>query len=65
MLMAFGQYIDHDLTHTPVVSNNGRDVDCCSSNSNTNTSSAICAPIDIPFNDNFFRGRKSCMNLVR
>ena len=63
--MSFGQFIDHDLTHSPVLSDNGQDVDCCSSNSNTNTSSAVCAPISIPFNDEAFRGRKTCMNLVR
>ena len=26
---------------------------------------SFCAPIDVPNNDPFFGGRKSCMNLVR
>ena len=29
MLMTFGQFIDHDLTHVPMKSDNGNPIDCC------------------------------------
>jgi len=65
ILMSFGQFIDHDLTHSPILSSRGGgDIDCCSSSSSLEFDS-FCHPIRIPFNDNFFNGRKSCMNLVR
>ena len=61
--MTFGQFIDHDITHSPVMkSGDSQDIDCCRSGAATD---AFCAPIEIPQNDPFFRGSKRCMNLVR
>jgi len=65
LVMSFGQFVDHDLTHSPILKNGaGKDIDCCSSRAGTDFES-FCAPIDVPPNDPFFGGRKSCMNLVR
>ena len=65
VLMNFGQFIDHDLTHVPVMkAGDGRDLDCCSNIAGSEFSS-FCSPISIPSNDPFFRGQKSCMNFVR
>ena len=61
--MTFGQFIDHDITHSPILkSGDNQDIDCCRSGAALDT---FCAPIEIPRNDPFFRGSKSCMNLVR
>ena len=61
--MTFGQFVDHDITHSPIMkSGDDQDIDCCRSGARADT---FCAPIDIPANDPFFRGRKRCMNLVR
>merc|ERR1719264_1774201 len=61
--MTFGQFVDHDLTHSPIMKReDNRDIDCCRSGGATD---AFCAPIDIPASDPFFRGRSTCMNLVR
>jgi len=65
LVMSFGQFVDHDITHSPILKNGaGNDIDCCSSTAGTDFES-FCAPIDVPNNDPFFGGRKSCMNLVR
>ena len=65
MLMAMGQFIDHDLAHSPIFHDSGRDIDCCSSGLQSNSS--VCANIMIPSSDKFFTGsgRKLCMNFVR
>ena len=61
--MTFGQFIDHDITHSPILkSGDNQDIDCCRSGAALDT---FCAPIEIPRNDPFFRGSKTCMNLVR
>jgi len=63
--MVFGQFVDHDITHSPILKNgNNQDIDCCSSSSGANFES-FCDPISVPRNDPFFRGSKTCMNLVR
>jgi len=63
--MTFGQFVDHDITHSPILKNgNNQDIDCCSSSASTDFQS-FCSPIDIPRNDPFFQGRSTCMNLVR
>jgi len=63
--MTFGQFVDHDITHSPILKNgNNQDIDCCSSSAGANFES-FCSPIDIPRNDRFFQGRTTCMNLVR
>ena len=65
ILMNFGQFIDHDSTHVPVMkAGDGRDLDCCSNSAGPEFSS-FCSPISIPFDDPFFRGQKTCMNFVR
>ena len=70
LLMAMGQYIDHDLDHTPItegVSGNG--IDCCSGNFFKDDLSAeealVCFPIRIPRNDPVFKNQKTCLNFVR
>lgn len=70
LLMAMGQYIDHDLDHTPVtegVSGNG--IDCCNGNFFKDDLSAeealVCFPIRIPRNDPVFKNQKTCLNFVR
>jgi len=61
--MTFGQFVDHDLTHSPIMkTNTNQDIDCCRSGA---PNDAFCAPIDIPSGDPIFRGRSNCMNLVR
>jgi len=70
MLMAMGQFIDHDLAHSPVfVKINNEEIDCCPSNrfNPLQSNSSVCATIGIPSNDKFFSGsnRKTCMNFVR
>jgi len=63
--MSFGQFIDHDITHVPVMKNGaGADIDCCSSSAGSDFDS-FCFPITVPNSDPFYRGSKSCMNLVR
>ena len=70
ILMAMGQFIDHDLAHSPVFERkrgNNREIDCCPSNrfNPLQSNSSVCATIGIPSNDKFFSGSKSCMNFVR
>jgi len=65
LTMVFGQFVDHDITHSPILRNgNNQDIDCCSSSAAADFTS-VCEPIPIPRNDPFFQGRKTCMNLVR
>ena len=60
--MTFGQFVDHDITHSPIMTTeSGQDIDCCRSGGNTDD---FCAPINIPSSDPVF-GRTRCMNLVR
>ncbi|XP_061185816.1 thyroid peroxidase-like [Saccostrea echinata] len=61
ILFAFGQFLDHDLTFTPIaIGSNGRPLDCCG----VDMSDPECIPIEIPANDNRFPNR-SCMDLSR
>jgi peroxidase len=65
MVMPFGQFVDHDLDHAPIIkSSDGQDIDCCSPNS-VGDFSSVCYPIQVSSDDPFFRGDKSCINLVR
>ena len=60
--MTFGQFVDHDLTHSPIMKTaNNQDIDCCRSGA---AADEFCAPIDIPAEDPRLGG-SSCMNLVR
>ena len=67
MLMALGQFIDHDLTHVPMKNDNGRPIDCCSIGNRKfdSTEESVCFPIQIPPNDRFYKGKRTCMNFAR
>jgi peroxidase len=62
LVMQMGQFIDHDLTHTP---NHG--LSCCT-NGNLFPASFdadTCFPIQMFPDDPFWRGRKTCMSFAR
>jgi len=71
LLMSMGQFIDHDITHVPMRSANGQPIDCCSNGKNPfdltfdPDTVAVCFPIQIPINDAFYKGKKTCMNFAR
>ena len=62
LVMQMGQFIDHDITHTP---NHG--IQCCGRNGAFPRSfdAEKCSPIRIMSDDPFWRGRKTCMNFAR
>ncbi|KAK2705306.1 peroxidase-like [Artemia franciscana] len=70
MVMQWGQFIDHDLTHVPIFTfQNGSGIECCTLDGKAipeNLRHSQCYPIEIPSNDPFYSkfGRK-CMNFVR
>ena len=74
LLMSFGQFIDHDLTHIPNA-RVGEDeaVDCCGQFNQdlpqpgdlTSEEEIVCLPIRIPQNDKFYAGKQKCINFVR
>ena len=66
--MQFGQFLDHDLTLTPVLRDQqGYQVDC----SRCDADPERCDPIEIPLNDPFFpshdaeTGQRKCMEFVK
>ena len=67
MLMQFGQFLDHDLTLTPMMRQpNGSLIDCSSCNSDRKT----CSPIEVSDKDPFFPaytrdGAKRCLEFTR
>ena len=70
LLMQFGQFIDHDIDHVPVLrgsSDNG--IECCNGGffkeDLTAEEALVCFPIRIPPNDPMFRNKKTCLNFVR
>ena len=71
LLMTFGQFIDHDLSHVPMKSDNGDPIDCCNDVQNPfdpnfdSTREAVCFPIQVPPNDAHYKGRRLCMNFAR
>ena len=70
LLMAFGQFLDHDIGHVPMMEGSpGEDIECCSGdvfpNNMTAEESLVCFPIKIPENDPVLQNSKSCLNFVR
>jgi len=62
LVMQMGQFIDHDITHTP---NHG--IQCCGRNGAfpATFNAEKCSPIRMFSDDPFWRGRKTCMNFAR
>jgi len=62
LVMQMGQFIDHDITHTP---NHG--IQCCGRNGAfpATFDAEKCSPIRMSANDPFWGGRKTCMNFAR
>jgi len=62
LVMQMGQFIDHDITHTP---NHG--IQCCGRNGAfpATFDAEKCSPIKLERNDPFWQGRKTCMNFAR
>ena len=70
LLMTFGQYIDHDMDHVPVIeSASHTGIECCNGGSFKDDLTAeealVCFPIRIPPNDPVFKNQKTCLNFVR
>ncbi|CAG7729964.1 unnamed protein product [Allacma fusca] len=62
LVMQFGQFIDHDLSHVPIFRlGDLSGVDCCKDSSGYGH--PACFPIAIPPNDPYLEGE--CMNFVR
>ncbi|XP_054709398.1 uncharacterized protein LOC129219104 [Uloborus diversus] len=70
MIMQWGQFLDHDITFTPMNAANGKPLDC----SDCNSAKSIhpeCFPIVVPSNDPFYppinqtTGRPTCISMVR
>ena len=69
MLMQWGQFVDHDITHTPVVKGSEESgIMCCENGDfiNEKNRHRECLPISLPDNDRAFSkfGQK-CMEFVR
>jgi len=72
-LMQWGQWVDHDITHTPLFrlgNKNSSGIQCCMEDGSAPISRLVnhpeCFPIQIPSNDPFFkRFGQRCMNFVR
>ena len=53
------------------IGEDGEPINCCSNGNNPfdltfdPNSAAVCLPIEIPRNDPFYRGGRTCMNLAR
>jgi len=62
LVMQMGQFIDHDITHTP---NHG--IQCCGRNGAfpATFDAEKCSPIRMSANDPFWGGKKTCMNFAR
>ncbi|XP_033761812.1 peroxidase-like [Pecten maximus] len=64
MVMAWGQFIDHDIVFTPLPKGaNGSAISCCNKDSSERLRPE-CFPIEIPKEDPYF-GNKTCMNFIR
>nr|APU53802.1 peroxinectin [Haliotis discus discus] len=65
MVMQWGQFIDHDIAGTPVNTDNGGDIDCCTwPDSVQSNIDSPCNPIYIPNGDPYYYNG-TCMNSVR
>ena len=70
MLMVFGQFIDHDMTNTPMATgNNGAFLSCRDCNSEQSVSQE-CRPIRVPQGDPVMAsfdqgGRPLCLSFTR
>jgi len=69
MLMQWGQFVDHDITHTPVVKGTEESgILCCEDGEiiKKKERNRECMPIDIPENDSVFgKFGQKCMEFVR
>ena len=69
MLMQWGQFVDHDITHTPVVKGSEESGILCCENGEVITESSRhreCFPISLPSNDHVFgKFGEKCMEFVR
>jgi len=72
-VMQWGQFVDHDLTHTPLFrlnNENSSGIQCCMEDGSAPISELVlhpeCFPIEISKNDPFFnKFDQRCMNFVR
>ncbi|XP_076104054.1 peroxidase-like protein isoform X1 [Mytilus galloprovincialis] len=63
-VMQFGQFIEHDVISTPMITGyEGADIQCCDAPAHITAQRAACLPIAIPANDERFKDK--CMNFVR
>ncbi|XP_069110953.1 peroxidase-like protein [Argopecten irradians] len=63
MVMAWGQFIDHDIIFTPLPKGaNGSAISCCDKDKKEQRPE--CFPIEVPEDDPYFNN-KTCMNFVR
>ncbi|CAL8130640.1 unnamed protein product [Orchesella dallaii] len=69
LLMQWGQFVDHDLTHTPIVKGeNSTGISCCEDGHPLEASlrHPDCFPIQIPAGDTFYsQFNQQCMEFVR
>ena len=70
LLMTFGQYLDHDMDHVPVMEGaSDQGIECCNEgffkDDLTAEEALVCFPIRIPTNDPKFRNKKTSLNFVR
>ncbi|XP_043217352.1 peroxidase-like [Amphibalanus amphitrite] len=69
LLMQYGQFLDHDITHTPMIeTDNGVKISCCKYGVKVRDSEihSECYPIEMPPNDPFYAPfGERCMEMVR
>lgn len=70
MLMQYGQFLDHDLTHSPIVPGPDQSILNCSRCDSRQTVSGSCFPIEVPLDDPHFPvrnpdGSRKCLAFTR
>ncbi|KAK7002154.1 hypothetical protein SK128_016026, partial [Halocaridina rubra] len=69
LIMQWGQFLDHDITHTPITKGKDMsDITCCRNGQRRQPRELHpdCMPIEIPPNDSFYgRFNQLCMEFVR